>query len=184
MTQDELNTAAIEYALDALMDYDLSWPMLDRLFNLFPGTTVRPPLRSEAEVRTQGLTRPFVVASCIVDGRDVVYSDFSGRKQRTVVVNEFPHRHPDFIVWYGRNSKPYQHKVLFDHIVHTLGTIGGFAPGVKHPIGYCAEQNVANRLMLDEDARIGDIEFSIAIRPKTGEVIDYCNNCRALFPKL
>lgn len=184
MTKDELNTAVIDYALDALRDYDLSWPMLNRLLIIYPGTTTRPPFRCEAEIRTQGLTRPYVVASCAVDGRDIVYSDFSGKKQRSVVVGDFPFRQHDFSVWYGRDSKPYQHRVLFDHIEHTLGKIGSFAPGVSHPIGYCAEQNVANRLLLDSDASIGDVEFSVAIRPKTGEVIDYCDNCRALFPTL
>ena len=184
MTKEDLNTAVIEYALYALWEYDLPWPVFDNLIRLYPGTISPRPPRCEAEVRTQGKTLPTVVASCAVDGRNVVYSDFSGKKQRSNVLNDFPHRRSDFIKWYGGNSKPYQHRALFDHIEHTLGKIGSFAPGVSHPIGYCAEQNVANRLLLGADAIIGDIEFSVAIRPKTGEVIDYCKNCKALFPTL
>ena len=58
--------------------------------------------------------------------------------------------------------------------------------GVPHPIGYCAEQNSANRLLLDkkDGVSLEDIRFSIAIRPKTGEVIPYCNNCKTLFSSL
>lgn len=40
---------------------------------------------------------------------------------------------------------------------------------------------LANRLMLDGDAQIDDIRFSVAIRPRTGDIIDYCDNCKALF---
>ena len=38
--------------------------------------------------------------------------------------------------------------------------------------------------MLDDDAPIDKIQFSDAIRPRTGEVVEYCNNCKALFNQL
>lgn len=179
-----MNKNVIEYALNAMLEYTFlgsSYCYMMRLcfpFQLFKDGFAH---KSEAKMNTQGLSRSFVVASCTVNTRNTVYSDFSGKKQRQVVLKDFPLRRVDFNIWYGGNSKPYQHKDLFDRINLRLGKIGTFAQGVKHPIGYCAEQNVANRLMLDEDAQIDDIRFSVAIRPRTGEIIDYCDNCKALF---
>lgn len=179
-----LNKVVIEYALNAMLEYrffSCAYWYLKCLyfpFKLFKSSFAH---KSEAVMRTQGLSRSFVVASCSISTRDVAYSDFSGKKQRGTVIKDFPTRRNDFIQWYNGNSKPYQHRKLFDHIKRRLGNIGSFADGVNHPIGYCAEQNVANRLLLDGDAQIDDIQFSVPIRPRTGEVIDYCGNCEALF---
>lgn len=60
----------------------------------------------------------------------------------------------------------------------------------KFPIGHCAEQHATNELLFCErwDKRINrvlniktDVYFSIAVRPSTGEVFDYCENCKKLF---
>lgn len=59
-----------------------------------------------------------------------------------------------------------------------------------YPLGQCAEQHAANELIFCEiwDNRINrmlnmkkEIYFSIAVRPSTGEVFDYCCNCKRLF---
>ena len=179
-----LNKVAIEYALNAMVEYGfLGYAYWKLMCLYFPFKLFKTSFahKSEAEMRTQGLSRSFVVASCAIGTRDVAYSDYSGKKKRETVVNDFPARRNDFRLWYGGNSKPYQHRDLYDHITNNLGTIGQKTNGVNHPIGYCAEQNVANRLLLDGDAAINDIQFSVPIRPRTGEVIDYCGNCRALF---
>lgn len=184
MKLSSLNKAVLEYALDAMVEYDFLgcayWCLMCQYFplQLFKNGFAH---KSEAEMNTQGLSRSFVVASCTISPRNTVYSDYSGKKQRQAVLKDFPLRRVDFNMWYGGNSKPYQHKDLFDRIKQGLGKIGTIAQGVKHPIGYCAEQNVANRLMLDGDAQIDDIRFSVAIRPRTGDIIDYCDNCKALF---
>ncbi len=182
-----LNSVVIEYALNSMKEYIFLgraylYLMQSYYRNRYP--CICSDLKSEAEMRTQGLSRSYVVASCALSTRCIVYSDFSGKKQRQTVLSDFPRRKKIFKVWYSNNSKPYQHKVLFNRINKRLGRIGGFANGVNHPIGYCAEQNVANRLLLDRYAKIDDIHFSIAIRPRTGEVIDYCNNCKTLFGSL
>jgi len=60
----------------------------------------------------------------------------------------------------------------------------------KYPIGQCAEQHATNELLFCErwDKSINrllniktDVYFSIAVRPSTGEVFDYCENCKKLF---
>ena len=179
-----LNKVVIEYALNAMVEYTFLgcayWYLMCMYFpfKLFKS---RFGHKSEAVMNTQGLSRSLVVASCTMDTRDVAYSDFSGKKQRQTVLKDFPIRRNDFNAWYRGDSKPYQHKDLYDRINQRLGKIGSFAQVVKHPIGYCAEQNVTNRLMLDGDAQMDDIRFSVAIRPRTGEIVDYCDNCKALF---
>jgi len=185
-----LNLTVIRYALGTIYDNKLTGctrfnrvfiPLLLKCLN---GKIQANIIPFEAKIRTQGLSEAFVVASCCTDKRNKVFSDYSGKKQRQCVVVDFPHRRADFSAWYGGESKPYQHKDLYDRINTRLGTIGGYANGVNHPIGYCAEQNVANRLLLDADDNIDNIKFSVAIRPKTGEIVDYCGNCRTLFPRL
>ena len=53
-------------------------------------------------------------------------------------------------------------------------------------IGVCAEQHAANKLMTTRMKTIplGDICFSVALRPRTLEIRDYCDNCKNVFPSL
>jgi hypothetical protein len=182
--QDKLNSVVIDYAKTAMEDYILSSEEFKSVLREYYKPSDAEWSKSEAVIRTQGLSRPFVVASCNIEGHDTCFSDYSGKKQRPTVLNEFPSRKMDFRKWYGNNQKPYQHRILYDHINQELGTIGGYANNLKHPIGYCAEQNVANRLMLATDKHFDDIQFSLAIRPKTGEIVPYCDNCKQLFKQL
>ncbi len=184
MTFEDLNTTVIEYAMSAMEDHVLYSTEFQRVKGLYHKKLNATSTRSNAVIRIHGLSDAYVVASCGEDGRNTVYSDYSGKKRRQIVLEDFPKRKPFFKAWYHKEQKPYQHKVLYDEIISRLGTIGSFRAGVRHPIGYCAEQNVANRMLLDQDASIDDIKFSVAIRPKTGEVVDYCDNCKTLFQQL
>lgn len=57
----------------------------------------------------------------------------------------------------------------------------------RFPIGQCAEQHAAQQLLLYPPLRHShiniqrDMFFSKAMRPSTGEVFPYCENCKALF---
>lgn len=182
--QDDLNTIVLDYAITAMSEYELFSSEFQKVMQRYHKPLSKQFSKCEAKMRTFGLSRAFVVASCDIEGADICFSDYSGRKERQTVLDDFPERKDDFRIWYGNNHKPYQHKVLFDHITQKLGKIGSKKINVNHPIGYCAEQNVANRLMLATDAPYQDAKFSIAIRPKTGEVIPYCDNCKSLFTQL
>lgn len=183
-----LNVIAVEYALKSMQEYIFVGRVYLNLWHHYLAMNWRynPILllkkkKCEAQMRTQGLSRAYVVASCTMDTRNTVYSDYSGKKQRQTLLKDFPFRRADFNMWYRGVSKPYQHIDLYNRMNGRLGKIGSIANGVEHPIGYCAEQNVANRLLLDGEAPIDDIKFSLAIRPRTGEIVDYCNNCKTLF---
>ena len=138
--KDALNSVVIRYALNSITDKELTRvtafnrQFIPAILNMFRGI---PNLQcSEAVVRTQGLSYGFVVASCSIQGRGIAYSDFSGKKNRETILNDFPLRRHDFTNWYQGNNKPYQHVDLYNRIIERLGKIGGFTQNVNHPIGY------------------------------------------------
>lgn len=182
--KEELNAVVTEYAITAMGDYAFTCDEFQYVLRNYRKPLNPNLIRCEADIRTLGLSRPYVVASCKIENSGICFSDFSGKKQRQTVLTEFPCRKGDFARWYANNQKPYQHIELYADINKTLGTIGTFTQNVDHPIGYCAEMNVANRLMLATDEPYQDAKFSIAIRPKTGEVIPYCDSCKSHFTQL
>ena len=49
-------------------------------------------------------------------------------------------------------------------------------------IGGCAEAGAANKVLsVSKRIQISDLEFSVAIRPKTMQPIPTCSNCRQTF---
>ena len=78
------------------------------------------------------------------------------------------------------------HPVL-EQKMGTLGIIGKrpLMDGNRFPIGNCAEQHAANIFMKQFDVNdLNDLYFSKAMRPRTKEVFDYCDNCKDIFPGL
>jgi len=61
-----------------------------------------------------------------------------------------------------------------------VGGVGAISNGNK--VGCCGEFNAANQLMLNNpNLKPGEIRFTPAISPRTGQVIDPCPNCKAIF---
>ena len=78
------------------------------------------------------------------------------------------------------------HPVLRDQL-QTLGEIGGHCnrPGRRYIIGNCAEQHAANKFMKQcEEDDLNRLYFSKAMRPRTKQVFEYCDNCKDTFPNL
>lgn len=78
------------------------------------------------------------------------------------------------------------HPVL-EQKMGTLGIIGKrpHMDGNRYPIGNCAEQHSANIFMKQLGVNdLNDLYFSKAMRPRTKEVFDYCDNCKDIFPRL
>lgn len=187
-TKKELDSVTIEYAMSVMDDDVLSKEEFKRVKSRYRKYNISSTTRlSAAKINTQGLSKAFVVASCSSNSTNTIFSDFSGRKERQIVLKDFPTRKESFKIWYRMDSKPYQHILLFKLINKLLGKIGTKINETNPPIGYCAEQNVANRLLLDSDENIVDFSelmFSVALRPNTGEMIPYCENCKTLFNQL
>lgn len=79
-------------------------------------------------------------------------------------------------------SKSDYHKLILE-VLQPLGSLGNLSNiQQKNAIGKCAEVKAANSILkLDKKAKISDIEFTSAIRPRTLEKMNRCNNCIAVF---
>ncbi len=64
-----------------------------------------------------------------------------------------------------------------------IGGIGTHGLTERNTIGVCAEFHVVNSLLLS-GSKWEDIHLTPAIRPRTGQVMPYCDNCKAMFRDL
>ena len=62
------------------------------------------------------------------------------------------------------------------------GGLGARNPGVRGAVGNCAECNAANQLT-NQGSNVGNVRFTPAVHPRTGEIIPKCQNCEVMFPK-
>lgn len=60
-----------------------------------------------------------------------------------------------------------------------LGPIG--TKGIDYIIGCCCEVRASNQVLIIRPASPRSIQFTKAIRPRTGQVIPRCRNCRHVF---
>ncbi len=68
-------------------------------------------------------------------------------------------------------------------VVNELGGLGTRTAS-GNPVGCCAEFNAGNQLLLNNpSATPGQINFTDAIRPRTGKVVPMCDNCKTTFEK-
>ena len=68
-----------------------------------------------------------------------------------------------------------------------LGNIGESCkkPGCRYIIGNCAEQHAANNYMKNYNETIlGNLYFTKAMRPRTKQIFEYCDNCKDTFPNI
>ena len=64
-----------------------------------------------------------------------------------------------------------------------IGGIGSLGVTSKNTVGVCAEFRTINQLLLN-GSDISDIRLTDAIRPRTGQVRPYCDNCLEMFSDL
>lgn len=86
-------------------------------------------------------------------------------------------------MWKRSSFSHYPASVNWHPVLRTkleeLGTIG------QRLIGNCAEQHAANHYMNHlKENNLNALHFSVALRPRTKEVIPYCANCKHTFPNL
>lgn len=64
-----------------------------------------------------------------------------------------------------------------------IGGLGTHGLTERNTVGVCAEFHVVNSLLLG-GAKWEDIHLTPAIRPRTGQVMPFCDNCKAMFHDL
>ncbi|MBS1760098.1 MAG: hypothetical protein JST23_08255 [Bacteroidetes bacterium] len=53
--------------------------------------------------------------------------------------------------------------------------------GIDNYVGCCCEVRSSNQILLAVEAPIRNIQFTNAIRPRTNQVINRCQNCQSVF---
>lgn len=82
---------------------------------------------------------------------------------------------------YSHSSRGVKWYFPLNRVLQKIGGVGHKSP----KIGSCAEQRAANMMFKNHEAHsMDDLYFSTALRPKTMEPVDYCNNCRTIFPNI
>lgn len=61
-----------------------------------------------------------------------------------------------------------------------IGGLGSLGLTERNTVGACAEFHAVNKLLLS-GAKWEDIHLTPAIRPRTGKMIPFCANCKAMF---
>lgn len=64
-----------------------------------------------------------------------------------------------------------------------IGGIGTHGLISRNTVGVCAEFHAVNSLLLS-GCKWSDIRLTPAIRPRTGTIMPYCDNCLAMFDDL
>ena len=77
------------------------------------------------------------------------------------------------------NSKLANHLKFTLHVTH-LGECSPLTK-CKNGVGRCAEPHAANKTINKTLCSINDIIFSLALRPRTLQIIPYCDNCKLTF---
>lgn len=78
-----------------------------------------------------------------------------------------------------KSHKDYSHVPILEKALNSIGKIGIKRNG--NIIGMCAEPKAAFDVICDFSHSWGCLNFSKAIRPRTNEVIPYCQNCKDVF---
>ena len=75
------------------------------------------------------------------------------------------------------------HPQLQSAMAH-IGTIGQSTSYSTNALGACSEQRAANKAINRYHRSIKDLDFTLAIRPRTMQIKPYCDNCKRIFPQL
>lgn len=54
----------------------------------------------------------------------------------------------------------------------------------KNTLGICSEQHAADDYMVKYNVPLDRLRFSLAMRPRTNELMSYCKNCKMIFKQL
>ena len=94
----------------------------------------------------------------------------------------------EYIGLNGCNTTSWSYNLRSAFVSKLGGNVGeeSLITGCGYPIGNCAEQHAANRVLKDLEGNrinrdVSDLSFTKAVRPRTMQKIDYCLNCETLF---
>lgn len=151
----------------------MSYPKLDRKTKNYCGYICNKVIaKRKGDKKLTKWDYPAIAVSCSENPNKSGVSDYSRGVVERSYSSPYAHELKDALMAVlRRESRPLQ-----------LGT----RTNCGNRIGRCAEQHSANKLMTARERTIPlrDICFSKALRPRTLEVRDYCQNCKYVFPSL
>ena len=68
-------------------------------------------------------------------------------------------------------------------LAERVGGVGTLGVTDRNTVGVCAEFHVINDMLLS-GSKLEDIRLTRAIRPRTGQFMPYCDNCREMFSEI
>ncbi len=96
-----------------------------------------------------------------------------------VVVGCYTNCYPFLYIDTTSSRKDYNKVPSLEEALNSIGRIGDCRNG--NIIGACAEHKTAFDVLYDLHCPLPCLKFSKAIRPRTMQVIRYCQNCRDVF---
>lgn len=80
-----------------------------------------------------------------------------------------------------QSRKNYNQTPILKTALNAIGNIGERNGCCKNVIGACAEPKAAFEVIFNCHCHIKDLKFSKAIRPRTRQIVEYCQNCKRVF---
>lgn len=133
---------------------------------LFPGTT--------GDNEAHSLLRAIAI--------ETVYrliKDTPGSKKKAVAVGAYDERTGRAVAAFA-GDMPRKIAPELRNRAEAIGGLGSLGLTERNIVGVCAEFHVVNKLLLS-GAKWEDIHLTPAIRPRTGQIIPFCANCKAMF---
>ena len=117
--------------------------------------------------------------------------DIRGRvkeSKKKVTIYEYPavavgcHTGYHFLYINTTHSKPdYRQTPILQAALQSIGPIGKTRRECKNTIGGCAEPKAVHYALIQGGFNVKKLYFTQAYRPRTGEPIKYCKNCKDVF---
>lgn len=82
----------------------------------------------------------------------------------------------------SKSTIGYEYVPMLKNELEKLAPIGQKRSGCNNTVGACAEPHAADLVFRDYPVcDMSDLQFSEAYRPRTGQRIPYCKNCKDVF---
>lgn len=100
-------------------------------------------------------------------------------KRKSIAIGAYDIRTGRIVTSFAKEIPKKIHPDLIKR-ANEIGGIGSHGLTERNIVGVCAEFQVVNKLLL-QGSKWSDIRLTKAIRPRTGQTIPFCENCKKMF---
>ena len=138
--------------------------------NLVSGTT--------GEKRFTSVKHTYLREKASQEIRKMINSTKDG-KSKAIAVGAYDAKTGNIVTSFAKGIPNNIHPELLKR-ANEIGGIGTHGLTERNIVGVCAEFHVVNELLL-KGSKWSDIRLTSAIRPRTGQKIPFCANCKKMF---